>query len=134
LVGIVVLPMGLQTPLAPSVLSLAPPLGTLCSVQWMAASILLCICQALAEPLRRQLYQALLSKHFLASTIVSAFDDCLWDRSPRWGSLWKAFPSVSAPYFVSIFLPVCFLLPLLRRTKASILWSSFFLSFMWSVN
>jgi hypothetical protein len=26
------------------------------------------------------------------------------------------------------------LLPLLRRTKVSILWSSFFLSFIWSVN
>jgi hypothetical protein len=27
--------MGLQTPLALKVLSLAPPLGTLCSVQWL---------------------------------------------------------------------------------------------------
>jgi hypothetical protein len=25
---------------------------------------------------------------------------------PRWGSLWMAFPSVSPPFFVSIFLPV----------------------------
>jgi hypothetical protein len=32
LVDIIVLPMGLQTPSAPSVLSLTPPLGTLCSV------------------------------------------------------------------------------------------------------
>jgi hypothetical protein len=32
LVDIVVLPMGLQTPSAPSVLYLAPPLGTPCSV------------------------------------------------------------------------------------------------------
>ena len=31
--------------------SLAPPLATLCSVQWMAVSIDLCNCQALAEPL-----------------------------------------------------------------------------------
>ena len=35
---------------------LAPPLGTLCSVQWLAESIHLCICPALAEPLRRQIY------------------------------------------------------------------------------
>jgi hypothetical protein len=56
LVDVVVLPMGLQTPSAPSVLSLTPPLGTLCSVQWLAASISLYICQALEEPLRRQLY------------------------------------------------------------------------------
>ena len=33
LVHIVVLPIGLQTPSAPWVLSLAPPLGALCSIQ-----------------------------------------------------------------------------------------------------
>jgi hypothetical protein len=54
LVHMVVPPMGLQTPSAPWVLSLAPPSGTLCSVQWLAESIHLCICQALADPLRRQ--------------------------------------------------------------------------------
>jgi hypothetical protein len=53
---------------------------------------------------------------------------------PRWGSLWMAFPSVSAPYFVCIFAPVSILFPLLRRTDTSTLWSSFFLSFMRSVN
>jgi hypothetical protein len=41
--------MGLQTPSAPWVLFLAPSLGTLCSVEWMAVSIHFCICQALAE-------------------------------------------------------------------------------------
>jgi hypothetical protein len=82
LVHIVVPPRGLQTPSAPWVLSLAPSLGTLCSVQWMAVSIHLCICQALAEPLRRQLYQAPVSKLLLASTIVSEFDNCIWDGSP----------------------------------------------------
>ena len=51
-----------------------------------------CICQALAEPLRRQLYQAPVSKHLLASTTVSGFGDCLWDGSPggavsRWSFL-----------------------------------------------
>jgi hypothetical protein len=45
----------------------------MCSVQWLAVGIHLCICQALAEPLRRQLYQAPVSKHFMASTIVSGF-------------------------------------------------------------
>jgi hypothetical protein len=39
LVHIVVPPMGLQAPSAPSVLFLAPALGTLCSVQWLAESI-----------------------------------------------------------------------------------------------
>jgi hypothetical protein len=48
LVDIVVLPMELQTLSAPSVLSLTPPLGFLCSVQWLAESIHTCIGQALA--------------------------------------------------------------------------------------
>jgi hypothetical protein len=39
LVDIVVLPIRLQTPSATSVLSLSPPLGTPCSVQWLAVSI-----------------------------------------------------------------------------------------------
>jgi hypothetical protein len=82
LVYIVVSPMGLQTPSAPWVLFLAPPLGTLCSVQWLAESVHLCICQALAEPLRRQLYQAPVSKLLLALTTVSGFRDCIWDGSP----------------------------------------------------
>ena len=49
-------------------------------------------------------------------------------------SLSMAFTSVSAPYSVYIFPPVGILFPLLRRTEAPTLWSSFFLSFMWSVN
>jgi hypothetical protein len=52
----------------------------------------LCICQALVEPLRRQLYQAPVSKLLLASTKVSGFSDCLWNGSPggevsRWSFL-----------------------------------------------
>jgi hypothetical protein len=44
---IVVPPIGLQTPLAPWVLFLAPSLGALCSVQYMTVNIHFCICQAL---------------------------------------------------------------------------------------
>jgi hypothetical protein len=73
--------MGLQTPSAPWVFSLAPSLGTLCSVQWMAVSIQICICQALAESLGRELYQAPVSKLLLASAIVSGFGGCIWDGS-----------------------------------------------------
>ena len=80
LVCIVVPPMGLQNPLTPLVLSLVP-LRTLCSVKWLADSIHLCICQTLVESLRRQLYQASVSKHLLASTIMSGFGDCIWDES-----------------------------------------------------
>jgi hypothetical protein len=38
LVHVVVPPIGLQAPSAPLVLSLAPPLGILCSVQWLVES------------------------------------------------------------------------------------------------
>jgi hypothetical protein len=44
LIHIVVPPMGLQTPSAPSVISLYPPLGNLCSVQWITASLHFCNC------------------------------------------------------------------------------------------
>jgi hypothetical protein len=47
----------------------------------LAKRILLSICQALAESLRRQPYQAAVSKHFLAFTIVSGFGNCVWDGS-----------------------------------------------------
>ena len=43
LVDIVVLPMGLQMPSAPSVLSQIPPLGSSCSVRWLTARIHICI-------------------------------------------------------------------------------------------
>jgi hypothetical protein len=72
----------LQTPSAPSVFPLTPPLRSLHSVQWLAASIFISICQALTEPLRRQLYQAPVSMHLVASTIVSGFGECIWDQSP----------------------------------------------------
>jgi hypothetical protein len=56
--------------------------GDQCSVQWLTASICLCICQVLTEPLRRWVYQAPFIKHFLASEIVSGFGKCIWDGSP----------------------------------------------------
>ena len=60
---------------------------------------------------------------------------CLFmGQIPRWGSLWMVFASGSAPHFVSIFAPMNILFPFLRRTKVSTHWSSFFLSFIWSVN
>jgi hypothetical protein len=82
LVLIVVALMRLQTPSAPRVLSLAPSFGTLCCVQWVVVRIHFCICRALVEPRRRQLYQAPFTKLFLTSTIVSGFSGCLWDESP----------------------------------------------------
>jgi len=57
-------PYGVATPSAPPVHSLTPsPLGSGCSVVWLAVSILICISQALAEPLRRHPYQTPVDKH-----------------------------------------------------------------------
>jgi hypothetical protein len=64
-------------------------IGALCSVQWLAASIYVCICQPLAEPLRRQLYQASVSKPFLTSTILSLFGDCIWPGRAVSGRTWN---------------------------------------------
>jgi hypothetical protein len=36
---------------------------------------------------------------------------------PRWGSLWIAFPSVSATHFLSIFPPMSLLFPLFESLK-----------------
>ena len=130
MVHIVVPPMGLQTPIASWVLSLAPSLGTLCSVQWLAESIHLCICQALVEPLRRQLYQVPVSKHLLASTIVSGFGNCIWDGSS--GGAVSGWPFLQSLFLCNSF-HWAILFPLLRGTEVSILRSSF-LRFMWSVN
>ena len=49
LVDIVVFHMGLQTSSTPSFLSITPLLGTPWSVQWLAVTIHLCICQALSS-------------------------------------------------------------------------------------
>ena len=126
--------MGLQTPLAPSVPSPTPTSGTLCSVQWLAVSICLHICQALEEPLRRQPY--------ISSCLQALLGICngvqVWQLYmgwiPRWGTLWMIFLLVFVPWVVSIFHQVSILFPLIRSTEASTLWSSFFLSFIWSVN
>ena len=92
-----------KTPSAPSALPLTPPLGSLCSVRWLTASIRISIGHDLVEPLKRLLYQAPVSKHFLASAIVSGFVVCMWDGSPGGGCLWMAFPLVSVLLFVPVF-------------------------------
>jgi hypothetical protein len=109
--------MGLQTPSAPWVVSLALSLGTLCSIKWMAVSIHFCICQAPAEPLRRQLYQAPVSKLLLASIVVSGFCGCIWDGPTggavsRWSFILSLLHTVSATPYMGI------LFPLLRRTES----------------
>jgi hypothetical protein len=60
-------------PSPPSLLSLTPLLGLLCSFQWLAANSCLCMCKVLSGPLRRQSYQAPFNMHFFESTIMSGF-------------------------------------------------------------
>ena len=102
LVDMVILFKGLQAPSAPSVLHITPPLESLSSVQWFAASICICIGQALAETLRRQLYQAPASKKLLLSASVWVW----WLHVgwiPKWDRFWISFSSVSVPLFVTVF-------------------------------
>jgi hypothetical protein len=50
---------------------------------------------------QEKLNQAPVSKHFLASAIVSGFGNCIWDGSP--GGAVSGWPSVSAPFFDFVF-------------------------------
>jgi hypothetical protein len=129
LVDIVVLPVGLQSPSTPLVPSLTSLLGTLRSVQWLAVSIRLCICKALAGPLSGDSHIRLLGMHFLASTIMSGFGNCIWDESP--GGTVSGWPFLqSLLYTFSPYLLLYFVL-LLRRTEAPTLLSSFFFFSFW---
>jgi hypothetical protein len=93
--------MPIKAPSASSVLPLTPPLVSLCSVQWLLSSICLCIGQDLAEPLKVQPYQALVSQQFLASSIVSGFGVCMWDGSL--GGAVSSWPFLQ-PLFYSLLL------------------------------
>jgi hypothetical protein len=64
----------------------------------------ICIGQSLAKPLRRQLNDPSVSKHFLASAIVYGFGVFMWDGSPggvvsRWPFLQSLFHSLSLYFF-----------------------------------
>ena len=75
---IVVQPMRLPTLSAPTVLALTSPLGFPHSVQcWLCTSASVLV--RLAELLRGQLNHVPVSKHFLASSVVSGFDVSSWD-------------------------------------------------------
>jgi hypothetical protein len=81
----------------------------------MIVSIQFCICQALAELLRRQLYQVPVHK----ALVVTSHSFWVWwlfmGWIPKWGSLWMVVHSVSAPNFVSVTPSMGILFPLLRR-------------------
>lgn len=117
----------------PSVPSLTPLLGTPSSVQWLAANIHLCICKALAGPLKRQPYQAPFSMYFLAPTTVSGLVT-LYGMNSEVG---QSMGGLSFSLCSTLYLHICsseYFVLLLRRTEAPTLWSSFSLSFIRSVN
>jgi hypothetical protein len=120
--------MGLQIPSASWVFSLAPSLGTLCSVQWMAVSIHFYICQALAEPLRLLSASSYWHPQQCLVLVFVYGMDALGSAFSGWSFLQSLLHTVSVIPSMGI------LFPLLRRTEVSILWSSFFLSFMCFVN
>ena len=81
LVDTVALPIQLQTP-ASSVLFPNSSIRQLRFSPMVNKNIYLYICQTLEEPLRRQVYQALVSVLILASTKAFRFDNFIWDGSP----------------------------------------------------
>jgi hypothetical protein len=85
----------------------------------MAVSIHFCICEALAVPLQRELYQAPVSKHLLASTTVSGFGDCKWDGNPGESvSRWSFIQSLLHTFSLYL-LPWVFCCPLLKWIEVS---------------
>ena len=74
--------MGLQTPAAERVLSVASSMGSFVLYLMDDCEHPVLYQSGTAEPLSRQLYQSPVSKLLLASAIVSGFGGCLWDGSP----------------------------------------------------
>ena len=60
----------MQTSSFPANISLTPPFRILISVLQLNENINCCICYALVDPRRRQLFQAPVSMHFMASAIL----------------------------------------------------------------
>jgi hypothetical protein len=85
----------------------------------MVVSINFCITEALAETLKRQPSQIVVSKLLLASAIVSGFGGYLRDRFPGGAVSGWSFLSIYAPNFVSVTPSMGILFPLIRRIKVS---------------
>jgi hypothetical protein len=91
------------------------------------------ICKVLAGPLRRQPYKTPFSMHFLASIIVSGFGDYIWDKSS--GGTFSGWPFLqSLLYTLSLYLLQWVLYSPSKEDRTPTLWSSFILSFMWSMD
>ena len=134
LVHIIVSPIGLQTPLAPWVLSLSPPLGALCSIQLDN-----CEHPLLYLPGTGKASQERAISGSFQQNLAGLYDGVsVWWLIMGWipgcSSLWMVHSFISAPKFVSVTPSMGVLFPIIRRGKVSTLWSSFFLSFMCFAN
>ena len=86
----------------------------------MTMSIHFCICQALAQPHKRQLHQCPVSKIFLAYATVSEIGGCIWDGTPgRAVFRWSFLPSQLQTVFVTPSMGILF--HILRRSEVSTL-------------
>jgi hypothetical protein len=134
LVHIVVSPIGMQTPLAPWLLSLTPsfrgpvfhPIDD-CEYPLLFLSDTGIASQEIAISWSCQLNLAGICNSLWVWWLYMGW-------IPGWGSLWIILFSVSALNFVSVTHPIGILFPILRRNEVSTLRSSFFLSFMCFAN
>jgi hypothetical protein len=122
--------MGWQTPSAPWVFSLAPSLGTLCSIQWTAVNILFCISRHW-HSLTKDSYIRLLSE----GSCWNLPNVWVWwlftGWIANWGSFWMVDPSCSELCLCNSFHG--YFVPILRRKEVATIWS-LFLSFMCFAN
>jgi hypothetical protein len=128
LVDIIVLPMGLQTPYS----SFSPFTDSSTEDSMLSPMV---GCEHSESKASQETAISSSRQQALLGISNSVWVWCLYmEWLLRWGSLWMAFFfSISALHFVSVFPPVNIFFSLLR-IEASTLWSSFFLSFTWSVN
>ena len=117
--------MGLQTPSAPWVLSLAPLLGS--PVFHPIADCehpLMCL---LGPGIVSQ--ETAISGSFQQNLAGICNSVCVWwliiSWTPGWGSLWMVHPFILAPNFVSATPSMDILFPILGRNEVSTSWSSF---------
>ena len=122
---IVITPIGLQTPLAPWVLSLAPSFGGPVSnpIDNCDHPLLNLPGTGIASQ------ETAISGSFQENLAGICNSVCVWwlimGWIPRWGNLWMVHPFILASNFVSVTPFMGILFPILRRNEVSTHWSSF---------
>jgi hypothetical protein len=129
----IVLPMGLQTPSAPSVLSVTPLWGPHAySNGWLqtSTSVFVRLWQGLSGDSHIRLLSACTSWHPRKCLGLVT----VYRMNPQ---VRQSLDGLSFSLYSTLCLHICsckYFVFLLRRTEAPTLWSSFFLSFMWSID